>query len=129
MREMTDCFHDRYSREVRVIGFHEVDKRLRGLLLRVKRLDLDPRIAKFYAPRVSGNLSGIGFREEFDLERCRTALRKMSDAELISFGRQMRALVYPLTYGPDRKPSVSAFSIQLEEARAEWRRRNPKKEV
>jgi hypothetical protein len=49
----------------------------------------------------------------------------MTDAELISYGRQMRGLVYPLTYGGDGKPSASAFSIQLDEARAEWRRRYP----
>jgi hypothetical protein len=35
----------------------------------------------------------------------------------------MYALVYPLTYDGDRKPQVSAFAIQLDEARAEWRRR------
>jgi hypothetical protein len=36
----------------------------------------------------------------------------MSDADLLAFGEQMRQLVYPLRYGPDGKPSVSAFSIQ-----------------
>ena len=78
---------------------------------------------------MSGNLSGIGFREEFDLEGCRADLRKMSDEELIGFGKQMRALVYPLTYGYRGKPSVSAFSNQLSEARAEWRRRHPTRQV
>jgi hypothetical protein len=67
---------------------------------------------------------GIGFREEFDLERCRSDLRKMSDDELIEFGEQMHALVYPLTYDYRGRPSVSAFSIQLDEARQEWRRRH-----
>jgi hypothetical protein len=90
------------------------------------RRNLDPRVARFYAPRMPGNLSGIGFREEFELERCRSDLRKMSDEELIEFGQQMCELVYPLTYGHDGKPSVSAFSIQLQEARAEWRRRYPR---
>ena len=50
----------------------------------------------------------------------------MSDAELLTFGKQMRELCYPLTYDGDGKRSVSAFSIQLDEARAEWRRTNPK---
>jgi hypothetical protein len=50
----------------------------------------------------------------------------MSDAEVVAFGKQMRGLVYPLTYDGHGKPSVSAFSIQLGEARAEWRRRHPK---
>jgi hypothetical protein len=49
----------------------------------------------------------------------------MDDAELVKLGKEMANLVYPLTYGSDTKPSVSAFSIQLDEARAEWRRRNP----
>jgi hypothetical protein len=49
----------------------------------------------------------------------------MSDADLIAFGKPMRGLVYPLTYDGHGQPSVSAFSIQLGEARAKWRRRNP----
>ena len=47
----------------------------------------------------------------------------MSDDELIVFGKGMRRLVYPLAHGYDRKPVVCAFSIELEEARTEWRRR------
>jgi hypothetical protein len=35
-----------------------------------------------------------------------------------------RNLVYPLRYGFDGKPVVSAFSIQVDEARGEWRRRS-----
>jgi hypothetical protein len=58
-----------------------------------------------------------------DLDALRGRLQAMSDAELAAFGKQMRELVYPLTYDGDGKPSVSAFSIQLDEARAEWRRR------
>ena len=61
-----------------------------------------------------------------DLDALRERLRAMTDGELLKFGKQMHALCYPRTYGPDGKPSVSAFSIQLDEARAEWRRRNPK---
>lgn len=48
----------------------------------------------------------------------------MNDAELIAFGVHMRGLVYPRTYDFRGKPSVSAFSIQLDEARLEWLRRN-----
>lgn len=58
-----------------------------------------------------------------DLVALRDRLRQMSDDELVKFGREMRKLVYPLTYGIDGKPSVCAFSIQLDEARNEWRRR------
>lgn len=58
-----------------------------------------------------------------DVDALRVRLAAMSHDDLLRFGQQMHDLVYPLTYGPDRKPSVSAFSIQLDEARAEWRRR------
>jgi hypothetical protein len=58
-----------------------------------------------------------------DLESLRARLQKMSDDELIVFGKQMRNLVYPLSYDFHGKPVVSAFSIQLDEARSEWRRR------
>jgi hypothetical protein len=58
-----------------------------------------------------------------DIEALRVRLAMMSDDELLRFGLQMRGLVNPLTYGPNGKPSVSAFSIQLDEARTEWRRR------
>jgi len=50
----------------------------------------------------------------------------MSDTGLVAFGKQMRGLCYPITYDGYGKPQVSAFSIQLAEARAEWRRRHPK---
>ena len=58
-----------------------------------------------------------------DFEALRVRLRGMTGHELLAFGKQMRALVYPLTYGADGRPSVSAFSIQLDEARKEQRRR------
>ena len=51
-----------------------------------------------------------------DLDTLRARLHSMSDAESTAFGKQMHELVYPLTYGSNGKPSVSAFSIQLEEA-------------
>lgn len=65
----------------------------------------------------------VGFAGSERIEQLRARLHSMTDGELVAFGKQMRALVYPLTYGPDGQPSVSAFSLQLEEARAEWRRR------
>jgi hypothetical protein len=61
-----------------------------------------------------------------DLHALRDRLEKMTDAELIVFGKQMRGLCYPLTYDGDGKPVVCAFSIQLDEARDEWRRRHPR---
>jgi hypothetical protein len=59
-----------------------------------------------------------------DVGALRMLLRAMNDDELLAFGQQMRDLVYPLTYGADGKPSVSAFSIQLDEVRREWLRRH-----
>jgi hypothetical protein len=72
-----------------------------------------------------GDLSGLATDSVLDVDALRERLRNMSDTQLISFGREMHALVYPLSYGFDGKPTVSAFSIQLDEARAEWRRRQP----
>lgn len=60
-----------------------------------------------------------------DLDALRIRLQEMTDDELVKFGREMRRLVYPLTYGADGKPSLSAFGIELNQARAEWRRRHP----
>jgi hypothetical protein len=69
----------------------------------------------------------IGLRtEEIDLAALRAKLQAMSEAELLAFGKDMHKSVYPRVYGYDRKPTVSSFSIQLDEARAEWRRRHPK---
>ncbi len=61
-----------------------------------------------------------------NLDHLRDRLQGISDADLIVFGKQMRGIVYPLSYDWQGKPVVSAFSIQLEEARAEWRQRHPK---
>jgi hypothetical protein len=57
-----------------------------------------------------------------DLERIRERLRKMSDLELRKFGRSASAMADPKkNFGPPNP----AFQIQLDEARAEWRRRHP----
>jgi hypothetical protein len=59
-----------------------------------------------------------------DIEQIRARIRKMSDLELRKYGRAARDLADPKkNYGP---PNPS-FALQLEEARAEWRRRHPKK--
>jgi hypothetical protein len=77
------------------------------------------RAALEYAPMHESKIS-------LDLDALRTRLQAMTDDELLAFGNQMHSLVYPRTYDGDGKPSESAFSIQLEEARGEWRRRYPK---
>jgi hypothetical protein len=49
----------------------------------------------------------------------------MTEAELPAFGKQIHGMIYPRRYDGKGKPTLSAFSIQLDEARAEWRRRRP----
>ena len=44
---------------------------------------------------------------------------RVTDDELLRFGKQLRALVYPLRDDGDRKAGVTTFSIQMDEARAE----------
>ena len=65
----------------------------------------------------------IGF-QEFDVQQFRAEIAKMSDAELISIGRSLRSLCHPRIVSPNK----STFDIQLEECRAEWRRRHPSKQ-
>lgn len=72
------------------------------------------------------DLSHLSRPSFIEVEEIRARLAKMSDTELITFARQMRGPVCPRTYDYRGKPTVSAFSIQLDEARAEWRRRYPR---
>lgn len=58
-----------------------------------------------------------------DLEELRERLRKMSDRELMRFGRAAVSACKPLR----GKPPQEVFVIQLEEARAELKRRNTEK--
>jgi hypothetical protein len=56
-----------------------------------------------------------------DIEQLQARLRKMTDAELRRFGKAAAAMCSPqANFG---KPPKKAFVIQLEEARAEWKRR------
>jgi len=60
--------------------------------------------------------------EEVQLQKLRERLRLMSDSELIKFGKLVRGLSEPrVGVTPD------PWKAQLEEARAEWRRRHPTK--
>ena len=60
---------------------------------------------------------------DFDRDALRTRLRKMSDEELREFGKAARYMVSPgASMG---KPPLPAFVLQLQEARAEWRKRHP----
>jgi hypothetical protein len=60
--------------------------------------------------------------EPEDIERIRERLRKMSDIELRKYGRAARDLADPKKNLGKPNPS---FQVQLDEARAEWRRRHP----
>jgi hypothetical protein len=57
----------------------------------------------------------------FDFDALRARLRKMSDEELRKFGEAARYMVSPKANMG--KPTLPDFVLQLEEARAEWRRR------
>jgi hypothetical protein len=60
---------------------------------------------------------------DFDRDALRTRLRKMSDEELRQFGKAARYMVLP--QANMGKAPLATFVLQLEEARAEWRRRHP----
>ena len=68
------------------------------------------------------HLKSIAFLSgEETLQKLRERLRLMSDEELIKFGKQVRVSSVPrigVTHDP--------WPAQLQEARAEWRRRHPK---
>jgi hypothetical protein len=42
-----------------------------------------------------GDMSGLAKESPADLEELRARLGKMTDSELIAFGKEMRELVYP----------------------------------
>ena len=56
-----------------------------------------------------------------DVEELRARLQKMSDAELLRFGKAARNLCSPEANRGTAPRKV--FVIQLREARAEWKRR------
>ena len=56
-----------------------------------------------------------------DVDALRTRLRKMSGEDLLEFGKAARYMVSPTANMG--KPPLPTFVLQLEEARAEWRRR------
>jgi len=61
----------------------------------------------------------IAIQSSDELEQLRTRLRKMTDAQLVNFGKAARFLC--------REPKCpEVFKRQLEEAKTEWRRRHPK---
>jgi hypothetical protein len=62
--------------------------------------------------------------DELDVDALRLRLQRMSDKQLVKFGKAARFMCSPkANLG---QPPREAFVIQLKEARAEWRRRHPK---
>ena len=69
------------------------------------------------------DLSAIALNTAIDLDAIRARLRKLSDIELIKYGKDCSFLCSPRqNFG---KPPLEVWKAQLEEARAEWRRRQP----
>lgn len=66
-------------------------------------------------------MQGIGLREKTS-EEIRAELAKLSDNELRKHGRSLREYCRPDPTGKVNE----GWLRQLEEARAEWRRRHPK---
>jgi hypothetical protein len=64
---------------------------------------------------------------KFTVEDFRKRLQTMSDAQLIRFGKAARYIADP-KYSADGRTVEPVFRIQLQECRAEWRRRHPKTE-
>jgi hypothetical protein len=61
--------------------------------------------------------------DDIDIEAFRARLRKLTDEELIREGNAGRYMCSPMAnFG---KPPRRVFVIQLEEVKAEWRRRHP----
>ena len=69
--------------------------------------------------RGSARLYRFARDEDLDLEELRARLRKMTDDDLLRFGKAARFMCC------DKVPR-QVFVTQLDEARAEWRRRHPK---
>jgi hypothetical protein len=68
-------------------------------------------------------MCSVGF-QPLQLEDVRARLRKMTDVDLLRFGRAAASLCRPRAqFG---HPPRRIFVEQLQEARAEWRRRHPK---
>ncbi len=61
---------------------------------------------------------------QFDVGEFRNRIQKMTDSELIRFGKAARNMAEPEN-SADEKAVESVYEIQLAECREEWRRRHP----
>ena len=60
----------------------------------------------------------------FNVDELRAQLRKMDDVTLSEFGEAARYMT--AIRANMGKPSLLVYEVQLQEAKAEWRRRHPK---
>jgi hypothetical protein len=81
-----------------------------------------------FAPRLvllsfypMGDMSHLAANSPVDLEQLRTRLVRMTNAELLRFGKAARFMCTP--QANIGKPPRPEFVIQLEQAREEWKRR------
>src|SRR5580704_8282027 len=72
-----------------------------------------------------GSIDSNSAQRSQTTEELRAWLRKMSDAELVRFGRAAASLCKPQLNS--NRPIRGVFVEQVREARAEWRRRFPEK--
>jgi hypothetical protein len=61
---------------------------------------------------------------EWNSEEFRQRIRKMTDEKLLQMGKAARYMADPLN-SADKRTVEPVFKIQLQECRAEWKRRHP----
>ena len=69
-----------------------------------------------------GDLSRLALEAELDIGEFRERLQRMSDRQLLEFGHAASYMCTP--YANLGHPPRQVFVLQLQEARAEWRRRH-----
>jgi hypothetical protein len=73
-------------------------------------------------PSAYGDLSRIALNAELEVDELRTRLARMTDRQLLEFGRAAAYMCTP--YANLGQPPREPFVLQLEAARAEWLRRH-----
>jgi hypothetical protein len=73
-----------------------------------------------------GMLSSSQHTDAVNLDELSACLRKMSEADLIAFGKSVRYMCSPVANLGH--PPCEPFVVQLRDAEAEWRRRQALKE-
>jgi len=66
-------------------------------------------------------MQGIGFTQRVEIVKLRERLQRMTDAQLVEFGKAAKYMCSPVAN--IGKPPRECFVVQLDEARAEWKGR------